>query len=363
MPYRKYEMPSYPCAADLWDRLGNESRPIVVYGMGNGADKLFMRLEKYGVTPSDVFASDGFVRGHSYRGMRVLSFSEVKNKYKDFVIVLSFASAREEVLEMLRSVDSEHEMYIPDMPVAGEEYFDREFYNAHYEELCAARDSLADEESKNAFCAILNYKLTGKMKYLEDAYSSKDELYELIGTDVKRYMDIGAYNGDTLREARLFFPGMCEAVAVEPDPKTFKRLERYASTLVGIDIRTVNAAAWDSDGEGSFISSSNRNSSVNSTSSYEHRDTAVRLVAPDSIGFEPDYIKYDVEGAELWALRGSQKMIESCRPTLLVSLYHRSADIFSLTNYLREKYPFYRIYLRRTRCVPAWEIALILKAT
>ena len=88
MPYRKHEMPTYPCIADLWDRLAAEKRPIVVYGMGNGADKLFERLEKYGVTPSDIFASDGFVRGHSYRGMRVLSFSEIKEKYHDFVILL-----------------------------------------------------------------------------------------------------------------------------------------------------------------------------------------------------------------------------------------------------------------------------------
>ncbi|MBQ8372185.1 MAG: FkbM family methyltransferase [Clostridia bacterium] len=363
MPYRKHEMPTYPCIADLWDRLAAEKRPIVVYGMGNGADKLFERLEKYGVTPSDIFASDGFVRGHSYRGMRVLSFSEIKEKYHDFVILLSFASRREEVLELLSSIDGEHEMYIPDMPVAGEEYFDREFYNEHYRELCAARDSLADEESRDAFCAILNYKLTGRMRYLEDAYSEKSELYDLIGKDTERYLDVGAYNGDTLREAIEHFPRLRAAVAVEPDPRTFRRLEKYVATIGDIDVRTVNAAAWECDGEGSFISSSNRNSSVNSTSSYQHRDTDVVLVAPDSLGFEADFIKYDVEGAEAEALRGSHRMIEEGHPTLLVSLYHRSRDIFALTNYLKEKYPFYRIYLRRTRCVPAWEIALVLKTT
>ena len=79
----------------------------------------------------------------------------------------------------------------------------------------------------------------------------------------------------------------------------------------------------------------------------------------DSLDFAPDYIKYDVEGSELDALIGSRGTIVRHRPALLVSLYHRSRDLFSLVNFLREQFPFYRLYLRRLRCLPAWEIDLI----
>jgi hypothetical protein len=72
-----------------------------------------------------------------------------------------------------------------------------------------------------------------------------------------------------------------------------------------------------------------------------------------------DYIKYDVEGAELEALIGSHGVISAYRPALLVSAYHRSEDIFSLVNYLKGKYPDYKLYMRRTLCFPAWEIAVI----
>ena len=41
-----------------------------------------------------------------------------------------------------------------------------------------------------------------------------------------------------------------------------------------------------------------------------------------------DYIKYDVEGSEQEALTGSQKSILAHYPTLMVSLYHRSEDLF-----------------------------------
>ena len=164
MPYGKFPLPPYPLTEDLWDRLARETRPIVVYGMGNGADKLFDRLAEYGVLPQNIFASDGFVRGHSFRGMRVMSFSEIKETYSDFVILLSFASNREEVLAMLKDIDSSYEMYVPDMPVAGvEEYFDKAFYNAHYDEILAAYKALSDESSRDAFAAVINYKLSGKM--------------------------------------------------------------------------------------------------------------------------------------------------------------------------------------------------------
>lgn len=361
MRYEKCELPSYPVSVDMWDTLACETRPIVVYGMGNGADKLIERLDKYNVKISDFFASDGFVRGHTFHGMRVKSFSEIKETYDEFVILLSFASNRSEVLDMLEDINSKYEMYVPDMPVAGEEYFDRAFFNDNYPDIISAYDAFDDEDSRNAYASIINYKLTGKMKYLMGAFSGKDELYcELKEKNVRSMIDAGAYNGDTLKEAIEHFPKLERVVAIEPDPKNFKKLEKYVQSLDKPIVRTVNAAVYESDGGGEFISSGNRNSSISSTSSYQHKDTSVALISIDSLNEKVDYIKYDVEGAELEALVGSEKTIEKCRPTLLVSLYHRSRDIFFITNYLRREYPFYKIKLRRLRCLPAWEIDLLL---
>ena len=99
----------------------------MVYGMGNGADKLFERFSQLGISVSEIFASDGFVRGHSFRGYKVKTFSEIKDKYHDFVIVLSFASNRAEVISMLEEIDEKHDMYVPDMPIANvAEYFDKD---------------------------------------------------------------------------------------------------------------------------------------------------------------------------------------------------------------------------------------------
>ncbi len=361
MPYKKCPLPPYPCQKDVWDILKEEHRPIFAYGMGNGTDKLLQRFEKYGITIKGVFASDGFVRGHSYRGMRVQSLSEVERENEDFVIVLSFASNRPEVIEMLTNINKKHIMYVPDMPVCGEEYFDKEFYNNNYEKIISAYESLCDEASKNAFALILTYKLTGKMSYLLDCYSTEKELYSLIleGGKINTAFDLGAYNGDTLKQMSEHFEALKRAVALEPDKKTFKRLLKYVENQTRIEIKAVNAAAFSECKLGQMNGSGNRNSSLVGAS-YEFKREDVDFVTVDSLREEKvDYIKYDVEGAEYEALLGSLSTVRLDRPTLLVSLYHKSGDIFELINFLKERLWGYSFYLRRLMSIPAWEVDLI----
>ena len=362
MPYKNFGLPEYPFGNDVWDKLKNEKRPIMVYGMGNGADKLFERFALYGITVAEVFASDGFVRGHSYRGYKVKSFSEIKETYSDFVIVLSFASNREDVIDMLSNIDLEYDMYLPDMPVAGvDEYFDKDFYNTHYEEILYAYDSLADEESRAIFSSVINYKLTGKIRYLLECYSERDEIYSLMPKEnIKVAIDAGAYNGDTAREMIAYFDGIERIYALEPDKKTFKRLLRYSEAEGSGRLIPINSAAWKDNTSGAFFGSGNRNSTAVATASYEHREDDVSMIRIDSVtNAVVDYIKYDVEGAEREALTGSRETIVKYYPSLLISLYHRSRDIFEIVNYMRKTYPDYRLHLRRLKCLPGWEIDLI----
>lgn len=360
MPYLKYTLPSFPQDTDMWDMLKREERPIVVYGMGNGADKLIKRFDSLGIEIADFFASDGFVRGHSFHGKRVKSFSEIKEIYQDFVIVLSFASNRKEVLEMLINIDKTQDLYIPDMPVAGEEYFDKDFYNSHYSDIVTAYNALADEDSKSLFAATALHKLFGRGEYLFNSYSELSDIYSYFENS-RICVDAGAYNGDTCRVMLESFPRLKKIYAIEPDVRNYRKLKRYAEQNELLDVITpYHAALWSECELGEFIGSANRNSSVNSTASHQSREQSVSLVSLDSLELKSvDFIKYDVEGAEMEALIGSADTIRRCRPSLLVSAYHRSQDIFSLLLYLKRTYPFYEFYLRRTLCVPAWEIALI----
>ena len=362
MSKEQFEFPKYPCEEDVWDALAKEKRPIVVYGMGNGADKLIRRFERYGICIADFFASDGFVRGHSFHGKRVKSFSEIKGEYPDFVIVLSFGSNRAEVIDMLSRIDREYTMYVPDMPVVGEEYFDREFYNRNYKKLTAAYELFGDEHSRELYRAVINYRISGKLRYILDLCTAPEQIYSLIRSAkrVRASVDAGAYNGDTVREALEFFEDIEKIYAFEPDARSYKKLAALASELPEGRVVPVNAAVYSESRDGVINASGNRNSSLTSAS-YEHKAKPVSLVRIDeAVSGRVDYVKYDVEGAELDALIGSEGLISECSPALLVSLYHKSEDIFSLPLYLSEKYQDYSFYLRRLRSIPAWELDLIM---
>ena len=58
-----------------------------------------------------------------------------------------------------------------------------------------------------------------------------------------------------------------------------------------------------------------------------------------------DFIKLDVEGAELAALRGARESIKNFKPKLAISLYHKPNDLFEIINYLKEDFPFYSCYI------------------
>ena len=93
----------------VWERAQQTEKPVLIYGTGNGADKIIDELTRLGVEISGIFASDGFVRSRVFRGFPVISYSDAKEKYGDFLTLISFGSQRPEVLESFRRVAEERE--------------------------------------------------------------------------------------------------------------------------------------------------------------------------------------------------------------------------------------------------------------
>ena len=343
---------------DLWQYLSETDKTVVMYGMGNGADKILNICHKYGIEVSDFFASDGFVRGHSFHGKTVLSYSAIKEKYgaDNIIVLLSFASSLPDVLALFDKVDSECEMYAPDVPVCGDTLFDMEFFNAHRDELERVWDMLADSVSKDIFEKVVCYKLSGRISYLREAVTERDETFSLLGK-ISVAADLGAYNGDTARELIARYPDIKEIYALEPDRRNFKKLSEYAEGISSPVIHAQNAAAWSETATLTFADSGSRNSGAFA----KGKQVEVSATSLDSVlsGKPVDYIKYDVEGAECQAIIGSAETILNHKPRLLVSLYHRSEDIFALPLQIHGLCPDYKLYLRREPYVPAWDLNLI----
>lgn len=79
----------------VWELLQQTKKPIVLYGMGNGADKIIDWCEANGVQVQGVFASDEFVRGQQFRGFTVERYDALRARLgNDLLVVIAFASER-----------------------------------------------------------------------------------------------------------------------------------------------------------------------------------------------------------------------------------------------------------------------------
>ncbi len=354
---------------DIWSYLASTDKKIVMYGMGNGADKILSVCRERGIEICDFFASDGFVRGHMFHGRRVLSYAEAKEKYgkESMIVLLSFASSLDDVLANIYRIADECELYAPDVPVCGTQLFDGKFYDENADKIEKVRNLLCDDLSKRIYDSVISYKLSGSVAYLKDNYSDFDiVLRDLLGAeDFKNAADLGAYNGDTLRELSRVAQRLERAVAFEPDRRSFKKLRDYAGEEQGFEIIAYNLAAWNKADTLIFDGSGSRNSNlISSDAMITGKSPKMTEATADSLDnvvgdIKLDYIKYDVEGSEKEALSGSFKTISRDEPALCVSLYHRSGDIFELPLMIHERYPKYKFYIRRRKYIPAWDTMLV----
>lgn len=147
----------------VWSRLKNGGKPVALYGMGDGADKVLRAFDRFGITARAVMASDGFVRGQSFHGFRVKTLTELENEFGDFDIALCFASQLDEVMNTVKSVAEKHTVLVPSVPVFGNVLFDDEFIAENADDIEKAYSLLSDEHLKKVYENVLKFYYTGEL--------------------------------------------------------------------------------------------------------------------------------------------------------------------------------------------------------
>lgn len=342
----------------LWDRLKETKKPIVLYGMGDGAQKIIDKLNELNIPLADIFASDEFVRGHSFNGIRVKKYSEIESLYDDFFVLIGFAVNYDSMISRLFEISESHETAAPDVPLFGQGVFDVDFVEKNAEKIDKVYSLLADEWSKKVYANIINYKISGNIEYLRDITTDREADLSTVFefSDEEDYLDLGAYDGDTIKEFSRLTNGKFRSItALEPDNKNFKKL--ILATETDERITCVQKAVWDSDTILRFNNRAGRNSALNDVGRVEIEATSVDNLSPDGFSF----IKMDVEGAEKQALLGAKRTIAERKPKLFISAYHRNEDIFELPLLVLSLRDDYRIYFRKHPYIPAWEINILAK--
>lgn len=340
---------------DIWERLKTESRPVCLYGTGNGADKIIDKMILDGSIDKvkGVFASSDFIRNKKFRGYQIESYEALRERFPEMLVLICFGTKRPEVLANIERIAAEQEVLAPEVPVYGNEIFDKAYYLEHKDELDKVRALLADDLSVKTFDILIENKLSGRIDILKECETTEEEETSLLGDIRGTFLDLGAYNGDTAAKYGMAFPGIDRIIAVEPDIRNFRKLE---ANTKGLDIRLINSLISDTIGEvaiggkgGRGISESREGKALTRT------DTVDNILAGENVSF----IKMDVEGNELKAINGAARTIRNYKPAMHIAAYHKSGDLFEIPLRVFELNNSYKIYLRHTRHIPAWDTDLI----
>jgi len=188
---------------------------------------------------------------------------------------------------------------------------------------------------------------------LEAQYFPSDiELFQHI--EKIRFVDAGAFIGDTLAEAILEFKKRNKEiqyiVSFEPDNVNMDKLsietQKQKLQHPEIDLFVYPCGLWSSNEFLQFSNNNNSNSSL--VNKVGDSLTTIMTVSLDKtlIGSSPNYIKMDIEGAEKEALLGAQNLIQKTSPVLAISLYHKPQDLWELPLLINEINSNYDMYLR-----------------
>lgn len=162
------------------------------------------------------------------------------------------------------------------------------------------------------------------------------------------FFDCGACYGDTAVWAMDMVGDYGKVVSFEPLPcqaeatkRNVRRHQRQQLPCVFVECVGVS----DSAGEFSFIDEE--------AGTFQSDDGQIKCktVRIDDWCREhdlyPDFIKMDIEGGELSALRGGGAVIQERKPRLAISIYHKPGeDLWKIPNFLKVAVPEYRFYLK-----------------
>lgn len=338
---------------NCWEQMQQTKLPVILYGMGDGADKVLNQLQRLSVTPAAVIASDGFVRGQSFRGYKVQRLCDAEEAFGQCLIAVSFATQLPEVMNHIKSIAKTRKVIAPSVPVFGDTVFDRNFVNTHIPQLEQAYNLLADDRSRQVFTDVVKFQFTGDLSYLWQTESPKEEIFQSVLPlhNKESYLDLGAYRGDTVQEFLTHTKGQYHTItALEPDGKTFQKLKTYAEPLPRTQLYQLGI--WNEETTLLFDNRGGRNSSLN-----RKKGVPVPVTSVDALidGKPCTYIKMDVEGAEHQALSGAAYTLSTQKPKLNIAAYHRSKDIFTLPLLIHSLNPGYQIHLRHHPYIPCWD--------
>lgn len=238
------------------------------------------------------------------------------------------------------------------LSMVASEPFTYEFIKEHLDEFNSLYEILQDDKSRRVLTAYLNQKITGRFKEMADVWDERQyydgDFYEL--EKVNCIVDCGAFIGDSFlafceeyeRRGGVKYRG--KAYLLDPDNFNQQHMRKNCQNSEA-DIKYLKIGAWHKADSLSFHSDGNHG---NAGRIEDSGDVTIQVDAIDNIVKNDwvDFIKMDIEGAELNALKGAAETIIHDHPILAVCVYHKREDLLEIPKYIHSLYEGYKFYIR-----------------
>jgi len=321
----------------------------VIYGAGNTGKEVFRILRNNGIHIS-CFLDQKAKPGSLWEGVPVynpkdIQLSEAERQRANVIVAIHNRDVEmPPIFELLRTYCfSRIISFIELFDYFGSELGDRYWLTSrldykNYQLFLEEVDNLwADDASRILYRAIIKFRLTGKYEILPEPDMENQYFPQDLSAwqAPHRFVDCGAFDGDTLSYMVNKGIPIESVVAFEPDPNNFKKLNQFvnnnqenirdiSSWPCGVYSSTKQMHFSSAQGEASFMTAKG--------------DVVIQCVSLDEVipCFAPTLIKMDIEGAEYEALLGARDIISKYKPGLAISLYHRPADLWQIPLLINE---------------------------
>lgn len=329
------------------EKMRSSGLPLVMYGAGIHASLCARFLQEHSIAIHAVCVTEkSFVHANQlFNDMPVKTLKEVGEEFSEFNCLIAFADIVAAKRNLL-GLSGVREVFFIENPGVVED-MDYAFISGNRAAFERTYDMLGDAMSKDAFVDFLNIKISGipimtgiaTPQYFCDIVPLRhDEVF----------IDCGAYDGDTLFSFLEKTQGSYEGIyAFEPDAGNYQKLAQNMEARDVHDMRLIRKGVWEKSDVLHFSSPVSTASRISHDGGLEVEvDSIDNVVA----GGKATFIKMDIEGAELSALKGARHLIAREKPKLAVCVYHKAHDLISIPLFLSGLVPEYRFYLRRHSC-------------
>ena len=229
-------------------------------------------------------------------------------------------------------------------------YPDR-FPETYGDELRELEKTLADELSIWSLRVFLRQRMRGdySKEYDQGAAYFDREIIQL--NDGEIFVDCGSLYGETslefIHQMNTKKKTYAHIYAIEPNKTSAEIIKQNSLSWGGGtgDVSILCCGVGEIEEQVRFAC--NEENSSNSFISEEGTEIIDIRTIDNIVGDKgATFIKMDIEGSELSALKGAKWTITQCRPKLAICVYHKWNDLLTIPQYIQELHSDYRLYLR-----------------